>query len=70
MKKLITTAQEVELSNLAKDHADALIAFGADMYRSGMLKGSIVTCIGVLSASAIFSIIEVVKFKKENKNNH
>lgn len=47
MKKLITVEQENEIVELAKDHNDALVAFGADMYRDGMLKGGLVALVGV-----------------------
>lgn len=70
MKKLITTEQELEIVELAKDHKDAIIAFGADMYRDGLIKGAIVTCIGVLTGMAVTAFVYVRKELKKKKDNH
>ena len=60
---LITVAQKEEIGALAAEHADALIAYGADLYRKGMINGAIAALTGV----AIFGISKVIKeVKKSN----
>ena len=65
MSKIITEEQMREIGSLSVDHWDALIAYGADMYRSGLVKGAIVGIIG--SAAGVTMSILVRNFKKKNK---
>ena len=48
MSKIITKEQEREIEQLAVEHSDALIAFGADLYRQGMFKGGVIILAGVV----------------------
>ena len=65
MKKLITNSQKREIEGLAVEHLDALIAYGADLYRQGFIKGAITGAIGV-TAGFVFSIArrELKEIKK------
>lgn len=41
MRKVITGAQKQEIAELANaGHSDALIAYGADLYRDGLIQGA------------------------------
>ena len=67
MPKMITEAQKREVENLAVEHWDALIAFGADMYRDGLIRGA---TIGILSATiAVTTSILVREIKKRHKRS-
>ena len=39
---MITERQKIELSNFNKKQCEAVIAFGADLYRQGLVKGTII----------------------------
>lgn len=53
MSKLITDEQKVEIEILSEEHFDALVAYGADLYRKGMFKGFAIGLGGFLIGSAI-----------------
>lgn len=64
MRKVITESQKREIEKLATDHADALIAYGADLYRQGLIKGAIVASIGAVTAIVVSEITKVIKKSK------
>lgn len=67
-KKLITEEQIIEIENMSKDHLDALIAYGADMYREGLCKGAFIGIAGfVIGAGVEIAIRSIVKKVKKNK---
>ena len=68
MSNLITELQKNEIEKLAVNHSDALIAYGADMYRKGMINGAIAASIGVLTAISVSTISKVIKNKKSQKS--
>lgn len=61
---IITERQMIELENLNKEQCKAVIAYGADLYQQGLVKGAI---IGIAGFGIGISIQYVVK---EIKNNH
>jgi len=61
MSFVITEAQKREIENLAKEHSDALIAMGADMYRHGILRGALWTLAGVSIGVMSTQIYKAVK---------
>lgn len=62
----ITKDHMAELEALIPDHKEALINYGADMYRSGIIKGAVVFGLGVGVAVATDLIVKTIKsFKKE-----
>ena len=65
MNKITTETQKNEIEKLANEHSDALIAYGADLYRQGMLKGAIIGSICVIVS---VSVLRVVKKNKITKN--
>lgn len=69
MKEIITEAMKKEIEEIANSgHAEALIAFGHDMFHQGELKGLIVGagCVAAGSAVALGGIIfHVRKNEKE-----
>lgn len=68
-RELITEEQKREIEKLAIDgHYDALIGFGADMYNQGMIKGTILTTVGMIGVVAVVKIVNVVKTKITKKS--
>lgn len=64
MRKLITEQQQCEIEMLAFDHYDALIAYGADMYRDGLIKGAMMASIGIATGITIAKMFEFIKEHK------
>ena len=62
MKSIITNEQEAIITKLAGDihskECSALVNFGAQMYRDGIIKGTIVTMIGVGVGMTVSYIIK------------
>ena len=48
---------------------DVLIAYGADMYRKGLLKGAIIASISMITGLAISEISKVIKELKSQKSD-
>ena len=63
----ITKTQQHEIEKLAVDHSDALIAFGADLYRSGLLKGARIGVVSAIGGMIVVQAINVVKTIKQIK---
>lgn len=70
MKKLITEEQQREIVQLAADHADALVAYGADMYRDGLIKGATAVGVGALIGVSIAIGWAAIKTIKNTKIVH
>lgn len=68
MSKIITEAQKREIESLAMEHWDALIAFGADMYRDGLIKGAIIGVGGAALGLTIPVIVKEIKKHKQTKD--
>lgn len=54
MFNVITDAQKLEIEQLAENHHDALVGFGGDMYRRGIIAGTV-------SAVAGFAVIKTIE---------
>ena len=69
MKTLLTEAQQNEIMEFAiAGHSDALIAFGGDMYRSGLCKGAAIATVSIVTGLAISVIgCVVAECKKKQK---
>lgn len=67
MTKCITEKQKAEIVELSKNHRDSLIAFGADMYRSGLIEGAISTVLGVIVINCTIVFVKKIKEKSEQK---
>ena len=67
MCKVITEQQKREIENLADEHYDALIGFGADMYQSGMINGTIMAIVGMVTTITVLKIVKVIKHKKSQQ---
>lgn len=65
MLKVITELQKHEIEQLATDHADALIAFGADLYRKGLIKGVIIGACGMFVGAIVRAFVDEVKGENE-----
>lgn len=67
MFKVITEDQKREIEGLAAEHSDALIAFGADLYRTGLIKGAIYAVAGVCVGNClVWGVKEIKKHKTQN----
>lgn len=62
MNSVITDEQKNIIANLANkvsiDECNALISFGGQMYRDGLIKGSALTMIGIGVGLVVWAIIE------------
>ena len=62
MNSVITDEQKNIIANLANkvssDECNALISFGGQMYRVGLIKGSALTMIGIGVGLVVWAIIE------------
>lgn len=67
MKKVMTEMQKREIKELAKEHCDALIAYGTDMHVKGVYKGAIIGVIGMTIGYAISLTTMSLKYKSETK---
>ena len=66
MLEVITEAQKVEIEKLAVCHYDALVAYGADMYKRGIIKGAICAIAGYASFKAIKLSVKAIKLHKKH----
>ena len=71
MSSVVTDEQKNIIENLANkmssDECNALINFGGQMYRDGLIKGASLTMIGIGAGLVIWSIIEEKLIKKKTK---
>lgn len=64
-KKIITEEQIIEIENMSKEHFDALVAYGGDMYRQGIFKGAIVATAGIATGVVVSICWKVIKNKRK-----
>lgn len=69
MKQFITTQQTKEIEELATEHHDALIAFGADLYSDGLVRGAIYGIVGAIVGASIYHAAKLIKKHKTNKKS-
>ena len=69
MSKVKLTKEECAIfSNIAAEHPNVLIKFGADMHRKGIIKGGIAGMIGsVASVLCTELIVPMLKERKKHK---
>ncbi len=75
MKKfeLMSSNDIKEIESLMPNHGKALVNFGAEMYKEGIIKGSIITsvgiCFGVMVVSPIMDVMteKIKEMCKKNK---
>ena len=71
MSSVITDEQKNIIANLANevssDECNALINFGGQMYRDGLIKGAVLATIGIGVGSVVWSIIENKLIEKKLK---
>ena len=67
MKTLCTIEQQEELAKLCNEgHSGALVAFGADMYRDGIINGALTVGVGVLVGLSC-ALIKLSICRRKNK---
>lgn len=64
---IITNTLKKEIEELIPEHEEALVAYGADMYRRGMFMGAFCIALGFGLNFAIHQTVEICK-KHRNKN--
>ena len=71
MSNVITYEQKNIIANLANkvssDECNALISFGGQMYRDGLIKGAALAMIGIGAGLVVWSIIEEKLIEKKTK---
>ena len=68
MKKVVTANQIKEIEKLIPEHGDALMAYGADMYREGIFSGFKYALIGIAVGGVTTLIFDLANHCKEKKN--
>lgn len=58
---IITERQMIELENLNKEQFEAVIAYGADLYRQGLVKGAIIGIVGFGIGMSIQYVVNEIK---------
>ena len=67
-KSVMTQEQMDEIISIGMDgHTDALVAYGGDLYRQGVIKGAIVAMAGWIVGEIITMSIDVLKERKLKK---
>lgn len=64
---IITEIQKKEIEQLIPEHGDALLAYGADMYRQGIITGAVIFAIGVGCGFFFESVRIIYKYRKSKK---
>lgn len=64
--KLMTPEAIKEIESLIPDHGEVLVRYGAQMYRDGIVKGTICACIGM----AVGMIAREIYMDTEKKNSY
>lgn len=67
MKKHMTLSMKEELGELAKDHFDTLVAFGADMHCEGIIKGAVVGVAAFAIGELMTFVVSEVSKKRKSK---
>ena len=67
-----TVKTKDEVVSIGMDgHADALVAYGADLYRQGIIKGAVIGVVGFVAgeiiATSICTLVDKLKKKKLEK---
>lgn len=65
---IITETQKKEIEQLIPDHGEALVAYGADMYRQGIIVGAILLGTGVCCGFIVEGVRTICKCRKSKKN--
>lgn len=70
MAKFITAAQEHVFEEFTGEQIDAVVAYGADLYREGLFKGAAAVSAGFVVGALITTFAKVVKeVAKERKQS-
>ena len=69
MRNTIMTPEAIsEIEILIPDHKEALMRYGAQMYREGIIKGAVWACVGLVCGISISAFADwLIYIKKNNK---
>ena len=69
LKPIITQKQMDEIVSISMNgHKEALVAYGADMYRNGIKKGAIATAAEIFICECAIVVYNCVKLRKKQKD--
>lgn len=66
---IITETQKKEIEQLIPDHGEALVAYGADMFRRGMVAGAVWLGVGVCCGFVVMGVQTIYEYRKSKKNH-
>lgn len=66
---IITEIQKKEIERLIPEHGEALVAYGADMYRQDIIAGTVLFGAGVCCGFIVEGVYTIYKDRKSKKNN-
>ena len=66
---IITEIQKIVIERLIREHREALVAYGADMYRQGMITGAVLLGAGVCCGFIVEGARTIYKYRKSKKNH-
>lgn len=66
---IITKTQKKEIEQLIPKHGEALVAYGADMYRRGLITGAVWLAIGVSCGFIVERTRNIYKHQKSKKES-
>lgn len=66
---IITETQKKEIEQLIPEHGEALVAYGADMYRRGIITGAVWLAIGVGCGFIVEGTRKIHKHRKSQKED-
>lgn len=66
---IITETQKKEIEQLIPEHGEALVAYGADMYRQGIITGAVCLALGVCCGLIVEGVRTIYKCRKSKKIN-
>lgn len=66
---IISEKQMREIESLIPEHGEALVAFGADMYRQGIFKGALILGGGIFVAGIVINVAKEIHEKRKLKKS-
>ena len=66
---IITETQKKEIERLIPEHGEALVAYGADMFRRGIIAGAVFLGAGVCCGFIVEGARTIYKYRKSKKNH-
>lgn len=69
MKNTIMTLEAIsEIESLIPDHKEALMRYGAQMYREGIIKGAVTASAGLVCGILLSAFADRLRYVKNNSD--